>query len=174
MQKTHFLPILFFILTASLFQPLLPQDSQKSKTTSPLFNEYQFVARGKMSNDRGARPNQIVEMENNGEILLACIKPQTTDQLKSLGISFFLSQLELLIDWNLLEFERKAKTYKTTIHIFGPEKASAIRGHVHSAVLRLASDLNTDLLSLKTYLKKTHPRKACFPFSTHTSFMTFL
>jgi len=162
MKKRHLLPILIFILAASLFQPLFPQDSQKSKTASPSFNEYQFVARGKMSGQRRARPDQIVRMDNNGEILLACIKPQTTDQLKAIGIIFFQSQLELLIDWNLLVFNRKDNTYKTTIHIYGPEKASAIRSHVHSAVLRLSSVLNTDLLSLKSFLEKTHQEKSLF------------
>jgi len=162
MKKRHLLPILILILAASLFQPLLPQDSQKSKTASPSFNEYQFVARGKMSGQRGARPNQIVQMDNNGEILLSCIKPQTTDQLKAMGITFSLSQLELLFDWNLLVFNRKDNTYKTTIHIYGPEKASAIRSHVYSAVLQLASTLNTDLLSLKSFLEKTHQEKSLF------------
>jgi len=162
MKNRHLLPILFFILAACLFQPLFPQDSQKSKTASPSFNEYQFVARGKMSRQRRARPDQIVRMDNNGEILLACIKPQSTDQLKARGIKFFQSQLELLIDWNLLVFNRKDNTYKTTIHIYGPEKASAIRSHVHSAVLRLASALNTDLLSLKSFLEKTHQEKSLF------------
>ncbi len=162
MKKHHLLPILIFILAASLFQPLFPQDSQKSKTVSPAFNEYQFVARGRMSRQRNVHPGQIVLMDNNGEILLACIKPQTTDQLKAIGKIFFQSQLELLIDWNLLVFNRKDNTYKTTIHIYGPEKASAIRSHVHSAVLRLASALNTDLLSLKSFLEKTHQEKSLF------------
>ena len=162
MKKHHLLPVLIFILAGSLFQPLFPQDTQKSKTDFPSFNEYQFVARGKMSQKRRARPGQIVRMDNNGEILLACIKPQTIDQLKARGIKFFQSQLELLIDWNLLVFNRRDKAYKTTVHIYGSEKASAIRNHVHSAVLRLASALNTDLLSLKSYLEKTHQEKSLF------------
>ncbi|MFC2161250.1 hypothetical protein ACFLRW_00800 [Acidobacteriota bacterium] len=162
MKKIHFLSIVILILAANLFQPLHPQESQKSKTTFPRFEEYQFVARGKMSSDRGLRPNQIVGMDNNGELLLACIEPQTTGQLRSRGITFFQSQLELLIDWNLLIFKDKDNTYKTTIYIYSPEKAKAIRSHVHNSILQLASKLHTDLLSLKDSLEKTHHEKSLF------------
>jgi hypothetical protein len=36
-------------------------------------DEYDLVARGKMSQNRGMHPVQIARMDNNGEILFACM-----------------------------------------------------------------------------------------------------
>ena len=105
-----------------------------------------------MSGKRGARPDTIVRMDNNGQILLACSTPKTTEQLQSLGIKFQQSQLELLIDWKLLEYGRKEKTYTTTIHVYGPEKAAAIRQRVQSTAADVAAVLNAELLALQSHL----------------------
>jgi hypothetical protein len=144
------------LIGALLLLPAFPQTAPQS------LDDYQFVARGKMSGKRGARPDQIVRMDNNGQILLACTTPKTTDQLQSLGIKFQESQLELLIDWNLLEYNRKEKTYKTTIHVFGPEKAAAIRNKVQSAAIELTDTLESDLHSLQGHLKEIGYEKNLF------------
>jgi hypothetical protein len=60
-----------FVLAAFLILPGLSQVAQKSESAPSTLDEYQLVARGKMSGKRGARPQQIARMDNNGEILLA-------------------------------------------------------------------------------------------------------
>ena len=162
MKKHNIIFGMIVVLAAGLSLSLLPQSSGESKIAAPSFNEYQFIARGKISGKRGIRPEQIVQLDNNGEILLACIQPQTVDQLKAKGLVFSSSQLELLVDWSFLVFDRKEKTYRTTIHIYGPEKAAAIRDLVDDAVIRLARSLHTDLLALKSSLEKAQQEKSLF------------
>jgi hypothetical protein len=156
MKKNHLLPALVLFLFSFMSQSILARQAPQS------LNDYHFVARGKMSVNRGVRPDQIVRMDNNGQILLACLNPQTPDKLKSLGIEFRRSQMELLVDWNLLEFSRKEKTYKTTIHIYGPEKSSAIRQKVQSATHRLIDSLKPDLLALSGHLQKINREENLF------------
>jgi hypothetical protein len=150
----------FLFLSSST--AVFSQDPKRDKDEPSTLEKYDVVARGKMSLDRGERPVQIVRMDNNGEILFACVNAKTIEQLKSIGIKFRQSQLELLIDWNLLEYDRKNKTYRTTIHVYGAEKAAAIRQQVKTAVKQLANTLKSDLDSLKTYLDRIDRRKNMF------------
>jgi hypothetical protein len=115
-----------------------------------------------MSRDRVARPAQISRLDNNGELLFACVEAKTIEQLQSKGIKFRQSQLELLVDWNLLEYDRKTKSYKTTIHVYGTEKATAIRYLVRASMAQLERELETDLVALKAYLKKIRREKSMF------------
>jgi hypothetical protein len=115
-----------------------------------------------MSRDRGQRPVQIARMDNNGEILLACVEAKTIDDLNSSGINFMQSQLELLVDWDLLEYDRKNKTYRTKIHVFGSEKAAALRQHVRIGVEELASELDGELNSFIDHLDRIDREKSLF------------
>lgn len=162
MRKKPCLLALAFLIAAFLCLPGHSQVAQKTESAPSTLDEYHFVARGRMSGRRGANPQQIVRMDNNGEILLACVEAKTAGQLASSGLKFAYSQMELLTDWNLLAFDRKTKSYRTTIHVYGPEKAPAIRGQVHSTVLQLAGSLDTDLASLKSHLQKTGQEKSLF------------
>ena len=162
MKKNRILPALVLITAAIIWRPGHGQDAQKTGEAPSKLSEYHFVVRGKMSGQRGTRPEQIAQMDNNGEILLACKEAITTDQLNSLGIKFIQSQMELLTDWNLLTFDRKTKAYTTTIHIFGPEKAASIRQQVQSAADRLSSALGADISSLKSHLEQLNSEKNLF------------
>jgi hypothetical protein len=135
-----------------------PRDDDKPKT----LDKFDLVARGKMSQDRRMRPVQIARMDNNGEILFACAEAKTIDQLKSIGIKCLQSQMELMVDWELLEYDRKNKTYKTTIHIYGAAKSTLIRQHVMEAVEQLVNSLKADLDSLKDHLVKIDREKSLF------------
>ncbi len=162
MKKHNFSIALVIGLTALLCNPVFSQKPPKKAASPSTLDVYELVARGKMSQNRGNRPVQIARMDNNGKILFACLEPKTADELKSYGIKFLQSQLELLVDWKLLEYDRKHKTYRTTIYVYGVDKASAIRQQVNTAVKKLAEMLNTDLVSLKIYLKQTGREKSLF------------
>jgi hypothetical protein len=152
---------IMFVLVSSLsfFSAQDPLRDDEEPTT---LDKYDLVARGKMSQDRGRRPVQIARMDNNGEILFACIEAKTIEQLKSAGLKFLQSQLELLVDWNLLEYDRKDKTFKTTIHVYGTDKAAAIRKQVRTEVIQLAATLDADLASLKNFLERLDREKNLF------------
>jgi len=82
--------------------------------------------------------------------------------LKSIGIKLRQSQLELLVDWNLLDYDRKKQTYRTTIHVYGAEKSGAIRQIVNTGVIELADTLNSDLAPLKSHLAEIGTEKSLF------------
>ncbi|MGD8539469.1 MAG: hypothetical protein PVI66_12195 [Candidatus Aminicenantes bacterium] len=84
------------------------------------------------------------------------------NDLKSDGIEFVQSQLELLVDWDLLEYDRKNKTYCTTIHVYGSEKAAALRQHVRIGVEQLVTELDSELNSLKDHLDRVDREKSLF------------
>jgi hypothetical protein len=153
--------ILLFLFLPSLMLFSL-QNSVIEKYKPSTLDKYDVVARGKMSRDRGIRPVQIVRMDNNGEILLACLEAKTVNDLKSRGIKFLQSQLELLADWSLLEYDGKSKTYRTTIHVYGTAKATAIRQHVKAGVERLVDELDTELNALINYLDSIDRGKNLF------------
>lgn len=139
-----------------------PCYSQEADKDPSDLKDYDFITRGKMSRDRGINPHQIASMDSNGEILIACVEPTIVEQLESSGIEFLRSQLELLIDWNLLEFEKKSKTYRTTIHVYGREKATLIRLYIQKAVHELSVILNEDLSALRSYLDSINRPKNFF------------
>ncbi len=157
----------FFIAAALLFlglseNPAFARDDQKSQRDPSTLDEFQFVARGRMSQQRGINPLGIARMDNNGEILAACVQAKTIEQLKEGGISCLQSQLELLIDWDLLNYDRQHKTFTTTIYIYGTDKSSRIRRLVGAAVEQLETLLDADLASLKTHLRKIGREKSLF------------
>jgi hypothetical protein len=162
MQKGKFPMILVFGLAILCSQAGFTLNFQKKTGDPTTLDEYNLVARGKMSRDRTTRPLQIARMDNNGEILLACLEAKTVGELKSKGIKFLPSQLELLVDWTLLEYDRKNKSYKTTIHVYGSKKASAIRRLVIESTGKLVESLNSDLTALKNHLEKNGREKSMF------------
>lgn len=159
MLKKYYLT---FVLLLFIVFPYSAQDTAQPEQAPTSLDKYLFVARGKMARNRGINPLQIARLDNNGEILFRCVDPKSIDQLKTLGIEFQLSQLELLTDWDLLAYNRKNKTYKTTVHIYGPQKAAAIRKLVSTAVIQLTAELAPKLTELKNHLKKTQHTKSLF------------
>lgn len=155
-----------FLLTACLaglfFRGHHAQEQEKEISCPSTLSEWSVVVRGRMSRARGIRPLQIIRMDTNGEILFACIEAKTAEQIKAAGIEFLESQLELLVDWDLLEYDGKAKTYLTTIHVYGPEKISEIRKQVGASVEKLVKILDSDLESLQNHLQAINREKNIF------------
>lgn len=162
MGRQHFLLVFVFIFLVIFCHYGHTQVSENSLEDPLTLDDYSFVARGRMSRTRGKNPQEIARLDNNGEILIACMQAKTFDALRSMGIKILQSQLELLGDWQLLEFDRNNSTYRTTIHIFGTEKASIIRQMVNIAAEQLAEEMYVDLLSLLNYLKKIGREKSMF------------
>jgi 5'-nucleotidase len=140
----------------------IDQDFKISQSEPSTLDEYDVVTRGKLSPDRSAKPAQIVRMDNNGEILFTCVVPKTVEQLKSTGIHFHHSQIELLLDWNLLDYNRKNKSYRTAIHVYGKGKSAAIRQQVRSSAERMANTLKKDLVDLRVHLESKGKEKSMF------------
>jgi hypothetical protein len=151
--------IIFALLSGN---PGCARSVEKYNGDPSTLDEFHFVARGKMSQQRGTNPLRIARMDNNGEILAACVEAKTIEQLNSSGIACLQSQLELLTDWDLLKYDRQHKTFTTKIHIYGTDKSSVIRRLVEAAVGQLEIALDADLVSLNDYLRKIEREKSLF------------
>jgi hypothetical protein len=162
MRRRIFLTFWILALTVCFCRLGFTQESKRSTGDPASLDEYHFVARGKMSRDRGLNPLRIVRLDNNGEILISCLDSKTAEQLKAVGIEFRQSQLELLVDWDLLAYDAKKKTYRTAFHVYGTQKASAIRQKVGVTVKQLADELSDDLASLRSYLERLDRQKSLF------------
>lgn len=152
MQSRRLLLLTVFLWAVSLMPAGYGRCPQEHEAGPPNLDEYDFAARGRMSPSRGITPAAITRMDNNGELLIACYEPRTAVELKSKGICFTQSQLEVLTDWNLLAFDVKNKTYKTTVHIFGPQETAEIRRIVGQGLDGLEDMLEPDLTEVRQYL----------------------
>ena len=70
-------------------------------------------------------PDNIIRMDNNGQILLSCVSGKTVKQFDSLGITYTQSQLQLLVNWDLLFMENDI--YTTAFPIIKDSTANSIR-----------------------------------------------
>jgi hypothetical protein len=150
------------VSAACLFGISSAREATQSSEDPATLDEYHLVARGRMSGARGLNPVQVARLDSNGEILIACLEAKTHEQLQTSGIRFCRSQLELLADWGLLEYDRAAKTYRTTIHVYGSRKAASIRHKVEVMVTRLAGEMRADLDALRSHLAGIDRRRSVF------------
>lgn len=97
-------------------------------------------------------PRPVIKMDNNWEILLACLSEKTKEELKEIGISFTDSQIMLLQTMRLLE--AKEEKLKTTMPILGSVKMRSLRKKMRDLNFKIEPELRSDVDALKTELKK--------------------
>ena len=99
----------------------------------------------------GSSPDNIIKLDNNGQILLACISGRTVEQLRTLGVQFTKSQIELLKNWRLLREDRHL--LKTAFPILNEDKTKQLRKLVGECASPLSPGLLKDLSALKDHLQ---------------------
>ena len=115
---------------------------------APTWSDYrlgQFIA------SRGSAPSEILGLDNNGEILLACREDCTLKGLESAGVRVLASQLELLRAWSLLRGD--GVTYRAAIPILDGEGATYLRELADGLVGKLAEAIAGDVAELVTTLE---------------------
>jgi hypothetical protein len=105
----------------------------------------------------GASPQNIISLDNNGDILLACISGKTIDQIKSMEIDFTSSQIRILKDWRLLKEENKI--LRTTFPIINADKTKKLRSHSKKISSYLGQNLQDDIIHLTKELKSLQREK---------------
>jgi hypothetical protein len=90
-------------------------------------------------------------MDNNDELLSACLSGKTADQLHKSGIDYKESQIALLKIMRLLR--EKDNTLKTAIPVFGPEKTKSLRNTAEQAAKTLYPAIKKDVIGLVRHLK---------------------
>ena len=88
-------------------------------------------------------PRQVMFLDNNDQILMACRSGKTKEQLTDLGISYNESQIALLRAMRLLD--RADDVYTTTMPILDPEKMSGLRALTKNTAGAIAVSLEPNL-----------------------------
>jgi hypothetical protein len=96
----------------------------------------------------GDSPQGIVKLDNNRELLSACLNGKSTAELRTAGILRAESQLRLLHAWNLLQF--KNGNWTTTLPILDQYKAQWLRQETRQVAEAVASLIHHDIESLKS------------------------
>ncbi|MDH4156549.1 MAG: hypothetical protein OEW00_04655 [candidate division Zixibacteria bacterium] len=79
----------------------------------------------------GFGPQNIMELDNNGEIVLACVNGTTEDELRKLGISFVQSQVTLLKTWRVLQLD--GEVLRTAFPILDRARTEKLRAITRAA-----------------------------------------
>ena len=108
----------------------------------------------------GGTPQNIILLDNNGEILLFCEIGKNIEQLKESNIEITQSQLKLLLDWRLLQEENKI--FKTNLPILNSSKTKSLREITRAAALKMGPELEEEVGALKDILKSQGYEKSIY------------
>ncbi len=97
-------------------------------------------------------PRAVMQMDNNWEILIACLSEKTKDELKANDISFVDSQLLILNVMRLLDVQEDR--LKTVMPILGSKKMKSLRKKMRDLSLKIEPELRSGVDALKIELKK--------------------
>ena len=106
-------------------------------------------------------PYQVTKIDNNWEILLACLSEKTKNELRSMGITFTESQLHLLKLMRFLDINNE--TLKTKMPILGSAQTLALRKKVRDLVIEITPLLMSGFEDFKTELKTIKREESTYP-----------
>jgi hypothetical protein len=141
------------ILILAHFSAFLTSYAQDGRPEKNALEKYDIIQYASIT---GYGPQNIALLDNNGDILLACKKGMTKDDLKKTGLSYTESQLVLLETWRLLTL--KEDTVKTVMTILDSAETRALRGysrHVAEAVCDSTAELVTALNNQLDEIKRS-------------------
>jgi hypothetical protein len=98
----------------------------------------------------GSTPDNIVQLDNNEQLLLALVRPQTLAQLKEGGLSFNQSQIRLLADWQLLK--EAEGVYRTAFPILDAGKTAVLRQRMRQHAAAACGQLAAVITGMKKIL----------------------
>lgn len=144
-MKTRIL--LAFVIFAVAF-PNKGFAQQNSVTFSNNLSEYRII---QYASVKGYSPKSIMNLDNNGELLIACRKGKTVNQLNETGLSILKSQLRLLELYNLISVNDQI--VQTTVPILGTAEIKRIREISKNAGAVLLKVIQPDIERLLDILK---------------------
>lgn len=112
------------VLTFSCCGVVLPaQQATLPAESATCLSQYELICYCDMADES---PENIIRLNNNGDILFATAQGKTREQLRAQGIAFAASQIELLKRWRLLTEEKGVLKAQVPI-----SSTSAFRTHRH-------------------------------------------
>lgn len=152
------IPITFSILITCKQRGIEWKGSIEEENYPSDFNSYGLTLFGSVSL---LSPWHVIRIDNNWEILLACISGKNKTDLKSEGISFVDSQLQLLRIMRLLEIEEER--LKTKMPILGSEQTLSLRKIIRNSVVKIEPTLRSDIDNFKSKLEKQKRNGSAYP-----------
>lgn len=154
MKKDSRFPGMLMIAPLALFCAVAPAVGQKgaegnAQQRLPLkIADYDF---SQFISSAGYAPQNIIEMDNNGTIVLACLAGKTRDQLRTDGVAFTESQIVLLKTWKVLD--EKDALLKTAFPVMNADQTLRLRDKSRIAARSLIVSLRADVTDLTRQLK---------------------
>jgi len=127
----------------------LGQESPTNEDYPTDINKYDFSLMGSTSK---ISPRMVIRMDNNWEILLACLSEKNKDELKGMGINLTDSQLTLLQVMRLLDVEDER--LKTAMPILGSAKMRSLRNKMRVLAVKMEPELRSGIDDINKELKK--------------------
>ncbi|MBN2360734.1 MAG: hypothetical protein JXR83_14870, partial [Deltaproteobacteria bacterium] len=109
---------------------------------------------------RASTPQSIIRLDNNAEILWWCREPSSREQLRQARIDYRDSQLQLLIDWGLIE-ERGGRL-ATAFPILQPGQTRALRAAMQRQAISIADQTREDVARLRARLRQAGRERNTF------------
>jgi len=138
---------LFYVLSVSVLLSNAaiagPYDRQKPLT----LDDYRIV---QFISSPGRYPINVMRLDNNGDVLLACREGKTKKQLEEMNIPVNDSQIHLLEVYDLLSVEDDV--LKTSIPVLDREQIGAIRSNTKTAAVKLADAVKDDVTRIVNLL----------------------
>jgi hypothetical protein len=130
---------------------------QSNKQKSMTFDDYRII---QYISYAGYDPIKIMRLDNNGDLLLACKKGKTKEQLDGMNILVGDSQIRLLEVYDLLLVEDQV--LQTAFPILDAEQIGQIRAITKNVTPELAENLTTDVVELVNHLSKRGREKNAY------------
>lgn len=154
MKKIEVFFFMLFLMILSIAHYSVAQQINKEDNYPADINKYEFL---KYSGGQEAlSPKAVVKAENNWEILLACLRGKTREELKEMGVTFTESQLMLLYAMKFIDYIKDSNTEKviTTLPILGFKEKRSLIKRVRKLAYEIEPELSKDIYALKEVLKK--------------------
>ena len=123
----------------------LPLGAQEPEPAWSDFRMGQYVA------SLGRTPADILGLDNNGEIVLACRSGCTRSTLAQQGIPATDSQLELLVSWSVLT--RKGESYEVGLPILDRSTMTALADDLEGVIAEVSEAIGPMVVELSALLE---------------------
>ena len=151
MRKTALIIPQTILLTLFVCINSCGQETEDVEDYPADMDKYAFTFYG--GGDNILAPQAVVRVDNNWEILLACLEGKTKSELQAAGIDFRDSQLMLLLAMQFLEL--RGNRLKTTLPILGAKKMGALREEMRALAVKMDIELRPAIEALRTELNNT-------------------
>ena len=146
-----------FVCVTILFAAFSISPAQPAGRATNALKPYEIIQYATVP---GRGPQNIMLMDNNGNILLACQQGATEGDLKRRGIAFTESQIVALETWRLLTEDND--TLKTMIPILDSAQTAQLRAYTRTVAAHVCDETVDLVRTLVKHLEAIHRSRNAF------------